>query len=324
MTVFITGGTGFAGRNLIEFLLDEHPDTELVCLVRSPEKAAFLKGRPNVRIVEGDLLDPASYREGLKDAGRVIHAAAMVGLKNGREFYTANTEATRLLIEAAKRTGGVERFTFVSSISAIDRPPDKPALDPLTEETPPHPNTDYGKSKLLAEEWVIRSGLPYTILRPSYIYGPHPRIGSSMDRLVYDVRDQKPYTTIPLPGKASEIHVRDLARLIWLAASHPNAENEVFFAANPDPVVVGDVFPVAAEALGVPHRFRPVDDDTMGRLKRYCYHKYAGNPLMKVMFENSFWCSPRKLIETTGYQPSYPLTDGIWQTVGWYRQHGSL
>ena len=145
------------------------------------------------------------------------------------------------------------------SISAIDRPPRESAIKPLTEETIPHPNTDYGKSKLLAEETLIQSGLPYTILRPSYIYGPHPRVGSSMDRLIRDVRDQRSYTRIPFPGRASEIHAGDLARLIWLCTGHAGAENEVFFAANPEPVVIGDVFPAVAEALGVPYKARPVD-----------------------------------------------------------------
>src|SRR5690606_22586915 len=147
----------------------------------------------------------------------------------------ANTDATQSLINALKHSVRLKRLVFLSSISAFDRPLGQPAIGLLTEESIPHPNTDYGKSKLEAEKRVEQSDLPYAILRPSYIYGPYPRINSSMDRLIRNVRDQTHYTRFPFPGRASEIYVEDLAEMIWTASQHPAAENQAFFVSNPEP-----------------------------------------------------------------------------------------
>lgn len=328
MTIFITGATGFVGKNLVEYLTEYVPEQHLLCLVRNLDKAEYLKRFTNVRIIHGDLLQPETYQQAVQACDIILHVAAMVGLKNGDAFYEANTKATQLLCDAAKGNPNLNRLVFVSSISAVDRPLDKPAIGALTEETPPCPNTDYGKSKLMAENVVIDSGLPYTILRPSYIYGPHPRKNSSMDKIIYDMAAHKPYTTIPFPGRASEIHVLDLAKIIWLSATHNNTQNQIYFAANPTPIALKDLYPLIADAMGIHFVQRNVSDTILARFKRRVFHQYINQhpmaSLIKVMFEDSFYCDTTKLITDTGYTPDYPLKKGLKQTFQWYLENGEL
>jgi nucleoside-diphosphate-sugar epimerase len=194
----------------------------------------------------------------------------------------------------------------------------------LTETDPPNPRTDYGTSKLQGEEALIDSGLPYSILRPAYIYGPYPRIGSSMDRAVHDVRQGRRYTRFPFPGRASEIFVGDLAKAVWLAATAPQAENQAFFIANEQPVIVGDFLQQLAEALHVPFSHRLHTPGEIARIRGFVQRRKPENPMLPILFEDYFTCSPQKFMTLTGYRPQDGLTRGLEKTVAWYRANGLL
>jgi nucleoside-diphosphate-sugar epimerase len=324
LKVFITGGTGFVGRNLVEYLCQKVPPSSLSCLARSEEKARPLHAL-GCRVVMGDLLNPKTYAEACSQADVILHVAALVGLKNGPEFYTVNTEGMRQLLSVAKNAPGLKRLVFVSSISAIDRvfPHSEDTsgpLMPLTEESPAQPGTDYGKSKRQAEELLMASGLPYTILRPSYIYGPYPRVQSSMDRLIYDIRDEKPYTRFPFPGRASEIYVTDLAQGIWHTALHPGALNQDFFIANPHPVSVTRFFEALAQALHVQYRPRQLSPERLERVRRRMYRQAPTEPMRRILYEDFFVCDASKLSRLTGYAPALGFESGIAQTVAWYQE----
>lgn len=326
MKVFLTGATGFVGRNFLDWLVRNEPDVQIDCLVRDPQKAKDQwKDTPaNVNWIAGDLLEPETYQTALQQAEVVVHAAALVSLRNGPEFYRMNTDATQNLLSTLSSSDRLKRMVFVGSISAIDRPMDQPAIGPLTEESPPHPNTDYGKSKLMAEELVIESGLPYAILRPAYIFGPFPRINSSMDRLIHNMADGKPYTRFPFPGHASEVYAEDLAEMIWLAGHHPNVENEAFFVSNPSPVRVADAYAALAKAVGAD--FKPLDlsSEDLERYRSLWYRQQPDNLLLRILFENFFACAPDKWYRLTGYKPTHGFEEGLAKTTHFYRQHGLL
>lgn len=324
MTIWITGATGFLGRNLLACLLKRYPDQVITCLVRDPAKAkSQWPDRPaNVHWMSGDLLAPETYQDSLRQAERVFHLAALVGLRNGPEFYRQNTEATRHLTEALKMNDRLERLVFVSSISAIDRPLDSPATELLTELSVPQPNTDYGKSKLQAEQVIQISGLPYTIMIPAYIYGPYPRPDSSMDRLIRDMLAGKSYTRFPFPGEASEIHVEDLAEALFIAADHPNTLNERFLIANPQPVRIEDAYQQLSEALGLQWESRVKDSGSLSRYQSRWQQSQGDSLMLRILFQRYFACSPAKWYQATRFVPRTSLAEGIRRTVKWYRAQG--
>lgn len=320
--VFVTGATGFLGRNFVAYLLSLPQRPEVLCLVRNTEKAGFIR-KLGAHVIQGDLLKPETYQDVAESVEGVFHIAAKVGLKNGDEFYTVNRKGTRCLLETLKPSK-IKRLMYVSSIAAIDRDWSKGFDTPLDENSPPHPNTDYGKSKRQAEELIVASGLPYTILRPAYIYGPYPRVDSSMDRVVYHVRDRVPYTQFPFPGRASEIYVKDLAEALWVVANHPKALNEDFFIADPEPVNVADFFHRLAATLGVAYHSREVTPQVMARFRRLQFHRHPQDPVVRILYTDYFHCRSEKLYRYTGYRPRIGLDRGMVETIDWYRQEGKL
>ncbi len=317
MTIFLTGSTGFLGRNLLNYLVKIQPHQPIVCLVRDLNKAKTQWPNPpaNIRWLVGDLLQPESYREALQAAELVFHVAALVGLRNGDAFFTQNTEATRQLVEALTPSSRLQRLVFVSSISATDRDPASPATECMTEAFPPQPQTDYGRSKLQAEQLITASGLPYTIMVPAYIYGPHLRVGSSTDRLINDMKAGKRYTRFPFPGAISEIHVDDLSEALWIAATHPKTLNERFLISNPQPLSIVAAFATLAECLGLDHTFTP---SPASHLERYRRQKSApaANPILRrILWEHYFACSPAKWYQATGHQPQITFSEGVRKTL---------
>lgn len=325
MTILITGATGFVGMNFIKTLVKQIDPAEIRCLVRNREKgsalATFGLDPEGPQIIHGDLLQPETYRHALQEVTTVFHIAALVGLKNGANFYSINTDGTHALLSSLQDSPHLKRLVYISSISAIDRPPHEAISGPLTETAVAHPNTDYGKSKLQGEQAIIASRIPYTILRPSYIYGPYPRKGSSIDRAIDDLKHQKPYTRFPFPGRASEIFVTDLAEAMWTVSQHPAAANEDFYVSNPEPITVGDFFRVLAAQMKVPYEPRLMSEEELARFYKRILRERPGDPLLRILYEDTFSCSPEKLKSLTGYQPRIGFESGLEQTIQWYRTH---
>jgi len=184
VTIAVTGGTGFVGRSLLEVAADR--GREVRALARRPQ--APLAG---VDWIAGDLADREALRDLVAGVEAVIHVAGVVNGPDAAAFEAGNVAGTLALIEAAI-AAGVPRFVFVSSLSARE-----PGL------------SAYGRSKAKAEKLVKASGLDWTIVRPPAIYGPR-------DREMFELFRSAKWGVIPTPkeGRASLIHVHDLARLL--------------------------------------------------------------------------------------------------------------
>lgn len=179
----ITGATGFVGQALLDRAVDA--GAEVRALARREQAP-----RAGIESIRGDLDDTAALRQLVRVSEAAIHVAGVVN--DAARFERGNVTGTLNLIEACKAEG-VQRLVFVSSLSA--REPDLSA---------------YGASKARAEKLVMASGLDWTIIRPPGIYGPRDIDYFEMFRLAR-------WGVMPVPpreGRASIIHVDDLARLL--------------------------------------------------------------------------------------------------------------
>ncbi|WP_292970359.1 NAD(P)-dependent oxidoreductase [Novosphingobium sp.] len=201
MTLAVTGATGFVGQALLDRALDN--GLPVRALARRPQEP-----RAGVEWVTGDLDAAAALRQLVRGVEAVIHVAGVVN--DAAQFERGNVAGTMSVIEACKAEG-VQRLVFVSSLSA--REPELSA---------------YGASKARAEKLVRASGLDWTIIRPPGIYGPRDVDYFEMFRLAR-------WGLMPVPpkeGRASIIHVDDLARL--LLAVVPAGEGVSFETFEPD------------------------------------------------------------------------------------------
>lgn len=167
----VTGGTGLVGNNVIRMLLDQGRRVRTLIRGRSGERE--LAGVAVERTI-GDVTDPDSVRRAVAGAAVVVHSAAMVhvGWRRLAEMRRVNVEGTRLVAEAARRTGA--RLVHVSSVNALG----------LTgDATPAHEDTPFGNTiacpyvvtKREAEQVVldeVARGLDAVILNPVFMLGP--------------------------------------------------------------------------------------------------------------------------------------------------------
>jgi dTDP-glucose 4,6-dehydratase len=192
--LFITGGTGFFGKSMLDYRL-RHPEwpwakAEWVVLSRSPEQFksanAALATQPGISVVAGDVRDFA-FPGGYFDA--IIHAAtSAVTTMSDDEMTSVILDGTKHIAEFAMTTG-CSKVLFTSSGAVYG-----PRTAPANEEDDCRPFTAYGKGKLEAEKILIESGLEAKIARCFAFVGPHLNRGIhfAIGNFIQNCLDGKP------------------------------------------------------------------------------------------------------------------------------------
>ncbi len=174
--VLITGASGFIGSFLVEEALKRN--YEVYAGVRKSSSRKYLLNSA-IRFFEMDFSQKDILKKEIENAPRfdyIIHAAGVVKSCNKKDFITINYHYTKELIEILKNTDKVpDKFIFISSL-AVFGPGNENTLQPIKPTDNPHPVTMYGKSKLLAEQFILSlTSFPYIILRPTGVYGPREK-----------------------------------------------------------------------------------------------------------------------------------------------------
>jgi len=315
MKIFLTGATGFIGKNLVP-LFKGH---ELFCLVRSREKFESIKAE-NIFPVYGDIRDNLPD---LPEVDVIIHNAGVVRCSS-KEYYEVNSEGTAALLHKAKKIKTLKKFIFISSQAASG----PAALScPAQESDEQRPVSDYGKSKVLAEKFVRESGLPYVILRPAAVYGPGDRDLFVTFRMV-----KKGLAFLPA-GKnyVNFINVKDVCAGIERAVFSP-CVNDTFFLAHPDVETQESFVRIIAGCAGKKCRIVRVPFFLL-RLAG-AFFAAAGffvrktallNPQKVKEITAGHWIvNSDRMLSVLGFHPSYDLKTGAALTLKWYEDHGWL
>jgi NADH dehydrogenase len=149
--ILVTGGTGAMGSVLVQMLAKRNERVRVVCMPHDPYVSRVKDYAADIRYADvSRKQECAGVCDGVST---VLHLAAIILSKDESAFRKINTEGTRNIVDEAKRAK-IRHFVYVSSASV----------------TYPRP-TPYSLSKRAAEEIVKTSGLSYTILRPTLVYG---------------------------------------------------------------------------------------------------------------------------------------------------------
>ncbi len=325
-SVLVTGGTGFVGSHLVELLLDQ--GYSVTCLVRDTNRLSWIRDR-TVRLVQGDCIQPDTLRTAVRDVSIVIHLAGLTKARHAREYYRVNHEGTRNLLEACSDFNPeLSKFILVSSLAAAGPSPDG---RPLTESDQPHPVSDYGRSKLLAEQEALRHAerFPVAILRPSAVYGPR-------DRDMFELfRWASRGVTLSMMGKERSINpcfVTDLTAAIMKTARTATPSGSIYFIAEKRTytwsefrrtlLATGGVkavdvkIPVAA-AYGV---------GLLSEIAAAFTARPALTNRQKIREASQrFWlCDTAKSVRELDFRPSCSLEQGMRITWQWYRDNNWL
>jgi uncharacterized protein YbjT (DUF2867 family) len=227
--ILVTGGTGFVGGHVVHAL--RQAGRPVRCLVRSRRKAGKLAAL-GCELVEGDVTDAPSLRRAVEDVDVVVH---LVGIRQGRpqQFQRIMVGGTRDLLKLAKE-GGVKRFVHMSALGTTEE----------TKDIVPY----YG-AKWQQEQDVQRSGFPYVIFRPSFVFGRDGGILPTFRRLA----KLAPVTPIIGPGeqRIQPIWADDVAAYFDKAIDLESATNRTFELGGPDVVAWNEFWERLKSALGV-------------------------------------------------------------------------
>ncbi len=172
MKIFITGATGYIGNNLALRLAKE--GNTVHALIRSVNKAPLLN-HPNIKLFEGDITEPASLEKAIEGCDQVYHLAAFarVWAKDVSTFYKMNVEATRFVLDAARKCG-VQKMVFTSTGGVLGPSGNHPVRE--DDERLGNVFNEYEDTKTQAEdlckEYCNKYGMHIVIVNPPRIYGP--------------------------------------------------------------------------------------------------------------------------------------------------------
>ena len=294
MTVLVAGGTGFIGRAIVSAL--RHDGQQVRVLTRDASRNPFPHDR-GVTLVTGDVRDAATLTEAVDGVDTVVCAVQFPGhpvevKRKGLTYDEFDRAGTENLLSAAKKAG-VGRFVYISGAGVGQGRPE-----------------EWYVAKDRAEAAVKGSGMTWTIVRPSWVYGPRDR---SLNKFALIARA---LPVVPLTGSGKNrvrpVHVDDVATVVARTLRSPAAENEVFEVGGPQWLTIRQI---VATMLGVMGKRRIVlpAPAPLVKLGAAVLYRLPGRILSPraVDFANGEAdVDPRATIEKLGVTPR-ALADGI-------------
>ena len=233
MKIFISGGTGFVGEHVCRALRER--GHELRLLVHRRLGAA----ESGIELIEGDVTRLDSFAAGVNGCDAVINLVGIIREFPDREitFERLHVQATAGMLEATRKAG-ISRYLQMSALG-----------------TRSAAVSAYHQTKWRAEELVRASGLEWTILRPSLIFGPH-------DTFINMLAAQLRLAPImPVIGSGSyrlqPIHADDVARCFALAMTLPETIGQTYELCGNDRLSYEALLDMIAAALGRSRPFKP-------------------------------------------------------------------
>jgi NADH dehydrogenase len=218
--IFVTGASGFVGTAIIDELSSRGYGVNALVNRRKLNGAA--------QPVEGSIFDPASLDAGMRGCEAVIHLVGIIMENRGKgiTFDRIHRVGTQNVVEAAKRAG-IRRYVHMSALGARSGAA-----------------SEYHKTKFAAEQYVMQSGLDWTIFRPSLIHGVR---GEFMQMEAKWARmTAPPFFFMPYfgagpfgcrgAGKLQPVFVGDVAKAFVDSLDKPKTIGEIYPLAGRDPI----------------------------------------------------------------------------------------
>ncbi len=327
MKALVTGARGFIGSHLVDALLQRN--YEVSCLLREKKGANRWLQDLEVEIVDGDLTQPDSLLAAVEGVDYIFHLAGSTKAYSKEQFDKSNFEGTKNLLEATEKGNSViKRFVHVSSL-AVGGPSRNGEL--LTEKELPHPVSNYGRSKLKAEEVALEHAneIPVVIVRPPAVYGARDK--DMFELFKYAKRGR----SLEISGgteQLSIIYVKDLVNGIILAAEKDRAVGQTFYLCNDEVYsakevgnLLVDSFGKKAKVLKIPLFLvfglscgGEVYSKLLRRSSLFSFDKY------REIKQTNWICDNSKAKKEIGFKAEFSLKEGFKETADWYLKNGWL
>ena len=293
--VFVTGATGFVGRTVIQALRAE--GYVVRCLVRRGSEPD-LRGVEAIERVEGDVLSRQTLEEGMAGCDAVVHLVGIIRehVPTNTTFYRVHVQGTSNVVAAAASVG-VRRYIHMSALGAREGA-----------------RSRYHQTKWAAEEAVHACSLPWTIVRPSVIYGR----GDGFVSLLVRVVRRLPVVPLIGGGRLQPVPVEQVAQGLARALARPAAVKQTYEVGGPDRVTLGELVDLIGKVLGRRRILKFNVPRVVVRVATRALHRLPYFPLTPdqlLMLEEDNVCDPAPFFSTFGLAP-LPLATGLRQLLG--------
>lgn len=320
MNAFVTGASGFVGRNLVEALTASGYKVAAFDL-RKPEN-----GAAGVAFFAGDIRDEAAVASAMAGAGVVFHLAAALGASRlGLEgFRAVNVGGTKAVASAARKNG-VRRVVHFSSAGVLGHVKPGEVAD---ERYALDPRDLYDLTKLEGEQAALEAaaaGLDVVVIRPGWVYGPGDRRTFKLIRAIAKGRyiQAGKGRTLQTP-----VFIDDLVSGTILAAERGRA-GEIFNLAGDEVLTVRQIAETIAKSAGktLPRFHLPLGPTRVaaavfGKLFGLIGREAPLNPSRLAFFVHPKPLKIEKAKTELGYAPAVNFAEGMDRAVAWYRSMG--
>jgi nucleoside-diphosphate-sugar epimerase len=315
--VLVTGATGFVGSHVAQALVEA--GYEVRCGTRASSNTRWISDLDTERVPLDVRGKPEDISRAVENVDVVVHAAGITRARRPEDYYSVNADGTRRLAAAALRAG-VRRFVLISSLAA--RGPNSPAKGD-------HPESDYGRSKLEAENHLrsVEGGMEAVVLRPAAVYGPRDTDLLPLFRMARA-------GWLPVPsgaGPLQPLYAEDVARAALAAAREP-------MGFGPFPVAENrryawqDVAAGLEKSLGRTVRAVRLPAGAFvlaGRAAEWAARPLSAVPILderraRDLALNAWTCDVSGTEEALRWRAEVPLFEGLERTARWYGQVGWL
>jgi len=309
-TYLITGGTGFIGSHLAEYILENDPNSRVILLSRgnggtSKESVYYLfkKYRSRIRFTKVDIRDYDRIRETIRGVDVVFHLAAQPNPDRSiiypRETFEINVTGTINVLEACLESPSVEKIILQSSSEVYG----EVVYTPIDENHPTNPTHPYSASKLAAERiaysYFKTYGLPIIIARPFNTFGPRQKPPAVIPTFIERILENKPIV-IHGDGKQARdyVYVKDIVRGLFLLLEK-GKEGEIYNFASGRAVSILEIAEKIANLLN----------------KELSIVYAPPRPAEPKLLVGSYEKAKREL----GWEPKYTFEEGLKEIIVSYK-----
>ncbi len=330
-SVFVTGGSGFMGRALIDRFRSLGVPARGVDVVADAER----------NVVAGDITRPEGWRDHLAGAAVVIHTAGIVSNNiDPARAWEVNVVGTRRVLDAAAGAGA-ERFVEISTMGVTRFDHARPDVvarvlpdEDLDERRPLMPTGNpYTDSKIVAEHAVLaahaRGHQQVTVVRPADVYGPgcRPWVLEPLDKI------RTGRFLLPAHGRGlfTPVYIDDLVDGVVRATTNPSAAGEIFHIGGSEPVTTAEYFGHLWRMAGKSGEPRSASTPVAvvlaeaSRLaaKARGRHTELGRGVV-LMLTKAHGVSNAKAHDVLGWWPRVGLDDGMARVAEWLTATGRI
>ena len=244
MKIIVTGGAGFIGKHLIEFLITKKNDITIFDnFSNSKEESIIYLKNQGVKIIKGDITKIQDINNAVKDQDIVIHLAAKISVEESIESpsktFQTNVEGTKNLLVACEKNN-IKKIIISSSAAVYG---EGKAGIKLTEKSKMYPISPYGESKVMMENEIKVFGknhnLNYVILRFFNIYGigQSPEYAGVITKFIKKIEMNKPLEIFGDGMQTRDfISVNDVVNSIY--HSIKNGKNQIYNIASGNSITI--------------------------------------------------------------------------------------